>query len=100
MFRPQKERSLYHKQAFYHLQHNDGNLYELHVGWPLPSLSALESVVEAIATNTTVYRLDIREGDTNLYPEEHKRMEDKWWYKKGQLTTNHITSGLLRNTSI
>ena len=27
-------------------------------------------------------------------------MEDKWWYGRGQLITNHITSALLRNTSI
>ena len=68
LFCPQKER-LYHKQAFYHLHNNDPDLEEVCVGWPLPSEYALESVVEALSCNTTVYRLDIREGDTNLYPE-------------------------------
>ena len=69
LFCPQKEFRLYHMCAFYWLHHNDAHLIEVCVGWPLPSQSALESVVEALDTNTSVNRLDIRKGDTNLYPE-------------------------------
>jgi hypothetical protein len=100
LFRPQKEFHSYNRRAFYRLHHNDRDLSEVRVGWPLPSLYALESVVEALATNTEVYRLDIREGDTNLYPDATEMMEERWWYGRGQIITDLITSGLQRNTSI
>ena len=56
--------------------------------------------MEALATNTSVYRLDIRAGDTNLYPEAPERMEDKWWYGKEKQIADLIVSGLERNQSI
>ena len=100
LFRPQKERNSYHRRAFYRLKHNDADLQEVRVGWPLPSLSALESVVESLATNTSVYRLDICEGDTNLYPETLDMLQDSWWYGRETSITDHIISGLQRNKSI
>ena len=73
---------------------------EIRIGWPLPSMSALESVVEAIATNTSVTRLDIREGDTNLIPDGPVMSEQTWWYGKDKQIADLIVSGLERNQSI
>ena len=100
LFRPQKERNSYHRRAFYRLKHNDADLEEVRVGWPLPSLSALESVVESLATNTSVTRIDIREGDSNLYPETLDMLQDSWWYGRETYITDLIISGLQRNKSI
>ena len=63
-------------------------------------MSALESVVEAIATNTLVTRLDIREGDTNLILDQPVMSEQTWWYGKDKQIANLIVSGLERNQSI
>ena len=63
-------------------------------------MSALESVVEAIATNTSVTRLDIREGDTNLIPDRPVMSEQTWWYGKDKQIADLIVSGLERNQSI
>jgi hypothetical protein len=100
LFRPQKEINSYHRRAFYRLKHDDADLQEVRIGWPLPSLCALESVVESLATNTSVYRLDICEGDTNLYPKTLDMLQDSWWYGRETYITDLIISGLQRNKSI
>ena len=94
LFHPQKEFYLYSRCALYRLQHNDHDLCEVCVGWPLPSQYALESVVEALACNTSVYRLDIREGDTNLYPEAMEMLDNQWWYGREQEIADPIISCL------
>ena len=82
------------------MHHNDGDLTEICIGWPLLSMSALESVVEANATNTSFTRLDIREGDTNLYPDPMDMSDHKWWYGKEHQIADLIVSCLQRNKSI
>jgi hypothetical protein len=66
----------------------------------LPTEYALEAVVQALSCNTTVERLDIREGDSNLYLEPTEMFEDPWWYGREQVIMELIISGLEKNTSI
>ena len=87
-------------RAFYRLQHNDVDLTEIRVGWSLPNMFALESVVKSIATNTLVFRLDIRHGDENLIPDTPAMLENTWWYGKEQDIADIIASGLKSNQSI
>ena len=56
--------------------------------------------MEALSCNTTVYRLDIREGDTNLYLESMEMFEHPWWYGREQVITELIISGLEKKTPV
>ena len=63
--------------------------------------SALEAVVKAITWNKTVVRLDIREGDTNLFLGLWLLLNnDLWWDWREQVITELLKSVLENNTSI
>ena len=89
------------KQAYYCLHNNDPDLVHLSIGWPLPMESALEAFVKAITWNKTVVRLDIREGNTNLFLGPWSSLnEDPLWDGKELVIMELLKSALENNTSI
>ena len=74
------------------LCNDDPDLVKVRIGWPLPNeTAALVAVVQALSCNTTVERLDIRQGDENLYPDI---LEDPWWYGRQEVITELLISAL------
>ena len=59
----------------------------------MPSEAALEAVVQALSCNTTIERLDIREGDRNIYPDPRDN-EAPWWDGREQVIMELIISAL------
>ena len=101
IFRPQKGDRSYDKRALYRLRNDDPDLVEQRVGWPIASETELYAFVQALSCNNTVERLDIRDGDRNLYS-HLLALDDEapWWSGKQQVIMELLKSALEKNTSI
>jgi Ankyrin repeat len=79
------------ERALYRLQKNDAELTHIRIGWPLPSESVLRDVVEAIASNSTIERIDFVAGEYDILP---------WWQGEEDTRIELLKSALAANTSI
>ena len=70
---------------------NDPDLTAVRLGWPLPSESVLRDVLNAIASHSTIERVDIVMGEYHILP---------WWSGKETLILELLKSALAENTSI
>jgi hypothetical protein len=73
------------------LKKNDPDLMAVRLGWPLPSESVLGDVLNAIASHSTIERVDIVMGEYHILP---------WWSGKETLILELLKSALAENTSI
>ena len=80
-------------RAYYRLHNNDLDLFHLTIGWPLPTESALEAVVEAIKCNKTVVTLVISHGHLDLFPEPWRLSNEPPWWRAGHHRSTEKCSG-------